>query len=119
MRPIFTFRTRGSSLLCLISWCEHVATLATALIPSLSMFCCDPVDRSSLCLDLFANLLLSLLRSSLIPISLTFCKSPVSDPKPVSGHLLLLVVASGFQVPGFKIGINKKQAVVVAVVVCF
>jgi len=43
--PPGILRTRGSSLLCLISWCEYVATLATALLPSLSMFCCDPVAR--------------------------------------------------------------------------
>ena len=40
-----SYRSRGSSLLCLISWCEYVATLATAILPSLSMFCCDPVTR--------------------------------------------------------------------------
>ena len=60
--------------------------------------------------------LLSLVRSSLIPISCL--QISVSDPKPVSGHLLLLVAASGFQVPGFKIGklftagINKKHALI-------
>jgi len=43
--PPGILRSRGSSLLCLISWCEFVATLATALLPSLSMFCCDPVTR--------------------------------------------------------------------------
>jgi len=43
--PPGILRTRGSSLLCLVGWCNYVATLATALIPSLSMFCCDPVSR--------------------------------------------------------------------------
>jgi len=43
--PTGILRSRGSSLLCLISWCEYVATLATALLPSLSMFCCDPLTR--------------------------------------------------------------------------
>jgi len=45
VKPPGILRTRGSSLLCLVSWCEYVATLATALLPSLSMFCCDPVAR--------------------------------------------------------------------------
>jgi len=43
--PPGILRTRGSSLVCLVGWCNYVATLATALIPSLSMFCCDPVSR--------------------------------------------------------------------------
>jgi len=43
--PPGILRTRGSSLLCLVAWCDYVATLATALIPALSMFCCDPVSR--------------------------------------------------------------------------
>jgi len=43
--PPGILRSPGSSLLCLISWCEYVATLATALLPSLSMFCCDPLTR--------------------------------------------------------------------------
>jgi len=43
--PPGILRSRGSSLLCLVGWCNYVATLATALIPSLSMFCCDPVTR--------------------------------------------------------------------------
>ena len=40
-----TSRSQGSSLICLISWCEYVATLVTALLPSFSMFCCDPLNR--------------------------------------------------------------------------
>jgi len=45
--PPGILRSRGSSLLSLISWCEFVATLATALLPSLAMSCCDPVTRPS------------------------------------------------------------------------
>jgi len=43
--PPGILRSQGSSLICLFSWCEYVATLVTALLPSFSMFCCDPLNR--------------------------------------------------------------------------
>jgi len=42
------------SFLCLISWCEYLATIATAVLPSLTMSCCDPVTRPNTRLWLLA-----------------------------------------------------------------